>query len=490
MTMVVGGTHRDSKRNVSRRQFVTAVGATGATVGLAGCLYGDDGGEKSGTVQFGFDPVQVRNNGKKIKQLFRDNGLSDEITIEFVKGQQDSTKRRKKYNQLLNAEQSQPDMFLMDCGWTIPFIVRGQLLNLTNELSEDRISTIENDYFQASVNTAKDPSSGEIYGVPLFPDFPTMQYRKDLVTQAGYNPDKEGWATKPMTWKRFAEIARDVQTQTDTEYGFVFQFDTYEGLSCCVFTEFMSSWGGAYFGGRENLFGPVGKRPVTVDKQPVVDALRMVRTFVHGSGDPTSLSGYTGSISPTDVLSWKEQDTLRAMQNDKAVFMRNWPYTIASLGTTDAFGTDFGVMPLPYAVTESEAQAQGTGGSTAALGGWHITVNPNTTNKQAALEVIRVAMKDAFQIGLFDITGWLPPKPKLFGSKQIERQKPGGRYMETLRFAGETAMSRPVTGAWPQESTAIYQEVNASGSQEKPPQTAMNELKNRLQSIENQAASS
>ncbi len=28
----------------------------------------------------------------------------------------------------------------------------------------------------------------------------------------------------------------------------------------------MTSYGGAYFGGRENLFGPIGDRPITVEE--------------------------------------------------------------------------------------------------------------------------------------------------------------------------------------------------------------------------------
>ncbi|RRJ27674.1 extracellular solute-binding protein [Halocatena pleomorpha] len=485
LSMPADTTPIDSRQRISRRQLLGSIGASSVTVCLAGCIYRDEGGGGN-TITFGFDPVQVRQNGDQIKQLFHEQGLSDDITIEFVEGSQDSSERRQSYTQLLQSDQADPDLFLMDCGWTIPFIVGGNLLNLTAELSDNLLSTIENDYFSASVETAKDPDSGDLYGVPLFPDFSTIQYRKDLVTEAGYDPDGQGWATTPMTWKRFSTIAQDVRDTTDADHGFVFQFDTYEGLSCCTFNEFMSSWGGAYFGGREHLFGPIGNRPITVDAEPVVTAVDMVRQFIHGGTDNEALSGYRGSIAPSGVLSWKEQDTLRAMESGTAVFMRNWPYTIASLAAEDAFGTDYGVMPLPYAVSPGNAQATGTGGSTSALGGWHITVNANTNRTEMALELIEVAMKDDFQLGLLGITGWMPPKPALYDTRAATKQEPVGRYMETLQIAGTNAMPRPSTPVWPQQATTIYQQVNAAAATDKPTTNAMTELKDKLRSIENE----
>src|SRR5699024_4999721 len=294
--------------------------------------------------------------------------------------------------------------------------------------------------------------------------------------KAGYKPDAKNWATEPMKWKQFAKVTKDIQKQTGTKNGFIFQFDAYSGLACCDFNEFMSSWGGAYFGGRENLFGPVGKRPITVDKKPVRKAIRMVRTFID-SDDSVALSGYPGGISPNSVLSMQEQGTVSTMKAGNTVMARNWPYMIASLATEENFGKDYGVMPMPYAVSAKNASAQCTGGSISALGGWSMTVNPNTKNKDAVMEVIETAMTDDFQLGLLDISGWLPSKPGLFNSKKAKNQKPIGRYMESLRIAGKNTMPRPVTVAWPQESTQIYQKVNGIAKGGSSPKKGLSNLK-------------
>jgi maltose-binding protein MalE len=478
-------------RSVSRRRFVQAAGASGVAAGLSGCLYGGggggggsggSGGSASGTVQWGFDPTQAQENGDAITQLFYDNGLSEDIDLQLVPGNTDTGQRQQKYNQLLNAGQSQPDMFLMDSGWTIPFVQRQQLLNLTQELPQSVVQMVNNNYFQPAVETAKSPGEEDLFGVPLFPDFPAMHYRKDLAKQAGYAPDEENWATSPMTWKRFSEITADVVQQSNLEMGFTFQFDVYEGLSCCDFNEFMTSWGGAYFGGRDNLFGPLGERPVTVDEKPVVDALRMIRSLIYGPQDSQALDGYQ-QISPTDVLSWTEETSRAPFANGRAFANRNWPYAIPlTINNADWANPDtYGLMPLPYKVDD---QTQGVGGSTAALGGWHMTVNPNTENLQAALEVIEVATKDEVALGLWETSAWLPPKPDLYDAEEATSVEPTGQFLDTLRFAGESAIARPVTVAWPDQSTQIAQSANAVASQNRAPQPAMNQLASQLEEIE------
>jgi ABC-type glycerol-3-phosphate transport system substrate-binding protein len=496
--MSVDDTPSETKRKMPRRRFLKAAGASGVTVGLAGCIYGGDGGgggggDGGGTVQWAFDPTQAQNNSKKIKQLFHDNGLSDDITLKFITGGQQTGSRQTKYKQILKTGNKRPDMFMMDCGWTIPFIIRDQIANLTKELSEKQIKRVNNQYFNTSVNTAKNPKTGDLYGVPLFPDFPVMHYRKDLVKKAGYQPDKKGWATNPMTWKRFAKITKDVMKKTGTKYGYSFQFNNYAGLSCCDFNEFMTSWGGAYFGGRKNLFGPVGKRPVTVAKQPVQKSLRMIRTFIHGKDDPEALSGYTGSIAPTNVLSWIEEPSRKPFANGNVVMHRNWPYAIPLTLNSDKSGKwakpeNYGTMPIPYAVKESNALEPGTGGTTSALGGWNMTLNPNAANKDGALEVIKTAMKKEVQVGIFKITGWLPPDTSVFSSKEVKSVQPTGKYIDTLKMAGQNSMSRPVTIAWPQESTAIYQEVNAAAAQQQSTKKALNTLSKRIKDIEQSVA--
>ncbi len=276
-----------TESDVSRRRFMAAAGATGAAMGIAGCS--DDGGDDDGTTTIRLSAdADFEEISDEINDALQAAGLSEDIDVDVLPGDFETDSRREDYQAALDANRGDPDIFMMDSGWTIPFILREQLLNVEAELSDDVVDRVRSEYLEASVSTAEHPETGDLYGVPLFPDYPVMQYRKDLVEEAGYDPEGENWATEPMSWQEWSEMVADVWEyhggEDEYRYGFTTQADAYEGLACCTFNETMSSFGGAYFGGRENLFTR-GDRPVTVTEEPVVDTIRMMRAFMYGDDD-------------------------------------------------------------------------------------------------------------------------------------------------------------------------------------------------------------
>ncbi|SDJ54813.1 extracellular solute-binding protein [Natronorubrum texcoconense] len=488
----MSGKHSQGSRrtdsNVSRRTFVKAAGAGGAAVGLAGCIYGSETSEDA--VVWGIDPNAEEAVGDEILDLLAENG-ADGIDVRLQPGDEDTGDRRDAYTNLLQAEETQPDLFLMDNGWVNVFIQRGQIANLSEELDDEDLSQVDDEYFESFTETARDPDSGDLYGVPIFPDYPTMQYRKDYAREAGYDDeDFDEWATEPMTWSEWAEITEEIVEASDAEYGLATQWDQYEGTACCTWNEVMSSFGGAYFGGFDNLFGPVGDRDVTVDEPEFVEGLEMMRTFVAEEADDYTLEDeYPLGLATSNITSWQEEDAREAILEGDAVMQRNWPYAINSNLESeehDLTVDDYGAMPMPYAVSEDEAAQPGTGGSTSALGGWHIVLNPNSENKEEALEVIRATMTDEFNLGMFDLWGWIPPKPHLFETEEAEQVEPMGNYIDTLRVAGENAMPRPVTTVWSNQSSRIAEEVNLAVAGDKSPADAAADLQDALEDIEEQ----
>lgn len=492
-----------TRRRVSRRRFVRAASATGVIGGVAGCLGGDgdDGAtdnesdqeapEDATEIQWygGFGDGEGEEVKEEVREALWDAGLSEDIFVRILNSPETSDEMLDQLRTWLGAGRETPDMMNMDSGWSQPFIQREQIPNMSEEyFSDDMESTIQEEYFQASVESISD-RDGNLFGIPLFPDFPTMNYRKDLVEEAGYDPEGNNWATEPMTWERFSEVVADTFEQADVEYGYTFQADNYEGLSCCNFNEFMSSWGGAFFGGRDNLFGPVGDRPVTVDEEPVIDSIRMVRAFIHGEDDDEALDGYQ-QIAPEAVLGWAEETSRAPFTDGNAIAHRNWPYSLNINGAEDAHGEDLGAMPLPYAVEEGEGEYPEIGGTTAALGGWNAVMNPNTNNPDAVVEVMQAVMDPDFQLFQFEHPniGLLPPRAELLDSEEAEQLEVIGRYVDTLRVAGENAMPRPVTIAWPDQTGAIADAVNGTYRQQQPPDQAMSDLAERLEAMEEDAA--
>ncbi|MEA5386583.1 twin-arginine translocation signal domain-containing protein [Haloarculaceae archaeon H-GB11] len=172
-------TGHSRSRGVSRRQFVKATGASGVALSVAGCTgnggdggdttttTGEGGGSNAGiTVQFGADS-NFKKVQPEINQILHDNGLAENIKLEVLAGSFTTGDRQTKYKQILNAKQSSPTILMMDNGWTIPFIARNQIANLSKEMPGSLVDKVMNDYFQASVSTAT--MDGDLYGIPSLP---------------------------------------------------------------------------------------------------------------------------------------------------------------------------------------------------------------------------------------------------------------------------------------------------------------------------------
>ncbi|WP_126664857.1 extracellular solute-binding protein [Haloterrigena salifodinae] len=457
-----------------RRRFVITAGAT-ATAGLAGCYGGgsDDALQLTATNEW-------RNNSDEITQALYDAGLSEDIELELISGGQTTDEMQNQYSQWLSSRQEKPDLLAFDSGWTLPFIVRGQLQNLEGELPSDVLDTVHEDYFEQSVNTTTD-SDGELYGVPLYPDFPTIQYRKDLVEDAGY--DWEQYRTDPLSWEQFSHELQDVYEQADVAYGYNWQAASEIQLACCVFNEFVTSWGGAYFGNPEEyLYGPIGDRPVTIDEEPVLQSLRMARTFIHGTDAPDTLDEFAGGITSEEAFQWGLSPSMQPFTDGDAVALRNWPYSININGADDALGEDMGVMPMPYGVPEGEGEYPGTGGSIGALGGWNYCVNPNTDRLDDALAFLETLTSPEFQRANFELVGHIPPNPDIL--EDATDVSIMGRYLEPLSFAGDHTMARPATAVWSQQSDPVAQEANAALMGDTGVEDAMSELASRLTDLE------
>lgn len=471
----MGGKNR-RRSGVSRRSFVKAAGASGVTagsLGLAGCLGSTDNGAV--IIHSDSDFQDIRDD---IQQALWDAGLDDGISYEVRAAADDTDERRQDIQSALQAGRSPPDIFMMDSGWTIPFILREQTLDLSDHLSDDVVDRIENEYLDASVETARHPETDSLHALPLFPDFSVMLYRRDLVEEAGY--DTSSWATEPLSWQEFSEIVADTQQQSGVDFGWTTQAASYEGLACCTFNETISSWGGAYFGGIENLFD-AGDRPVTVDEEPVLNAIRMMRAFMYGEEDEHALEGYE-QIAPTSIVQWIEDESLGPFQNGNAVAHRNWPFSVGE--GADAFGEDLGVMPVPYGVTEEESEYEGLGGTAAALGGWHLAINPHTNRLDESLQVLEAFTAESVQLAMFESNGWLPPQIDLLGTPEFEEIEPFGRYTDTLQILGEGAVPRPVTDIWAEQAGVIAIEVHNAYTGQKTPEEAMGDLRTRLERSE------
>lgn len=196
---------------------------------------------------------------------------------------------------------------------------------------------------------------GRLVALPLFTDAPALYYRKDLLEKHG--------KPVPATWEELTETARLIQEAERAAgkadlWGFVWQGNAYEGLTCNAL-EWMKSFGGGQIVEADGS--------ISVNNPQAVAALDLVK-------------GWIGTISPGGVLAYQEEEARGVWQTGNAVFMRNWPYAYGlGNGTDSAVQGLFDVAPLP--------SGGGHDGSAATLGGWNIAVSAYSTKQEAAISL-------------------------------------------------------------------------------------------------------
>ncbi|MER9331582.1 ABC transporter substrate-binding protein [Mesorhizobium sp. M0488] len=235
--------------------------------------------------------------------------------------------------------------------------------------------------------------NGKLVALPIFTDAPALYYRKDLL-------DKYG-AKVPATWKELTETARLVMDKERAAgnkdiWGFVFQGNAYEGLTCNALEWVMSNGGG-------QIIEPDGT--ISINNSKAAAALDMAR-------------GWVGTIAPPGVLAYQEEESRGVWQTGNAVFMRNWPYAYA-LGNSEGspIKGKFDVAPLPAGTGEGARAA-------AVLGGWNLAVSKYSRHPDAAIGLVKFIASPAMQKYRALRNSSLPTIQALYDDADIARQQP------------------------------------------------------------------
>jgi trehalose/maltose transport system substrate-binding protein len=143
-------------------------------------------------------------------------------------------------------------------------------------------------------------------------------------------------------------------------WGFVWQGNAYEGLTCNAL-EWIKSFGGG------QIVEPDGT--ISVNNPKAIEALETAMSWV-------------GTISPPGVLAYQEEESRGVWQTGNAVFMRNWPYAYGLGNGDDSPVKDlFDVAPLPT--------GGGNDTSAATLGGWNLAVSRYSQNPEASIDLVK-----------------------------------------------------------------------------------------------------
>ena len=136
--------------------------------------------------------------------------------------------------------------------------------------------------------------------------------------------------TPPTTWEQLETDAKTLASSGKVKYGFVWQGDSYEGLTC-NFMEYLASAGGT---ATNSDF-----TKATLDSAAATKAVTFMRSLI------------TSGASPAAVTTFQEPQAMNTFGAGNAAFLRNWDYAYSAATTPSSGGklnaSQVGVEPMP-----------------------------------------------------------------------------------------------------------------------------------------------
>jgi trehalose/maltose transport system substrate-binding protein len=344
--------------------------------------------------------------------------LNPNVTVRVIDTPDMVEDRLGVYLQLFEAQSSQGDVFQIDVIWP------GDLEEHFVDLYEYGAADIVDAHFPAIIEN--NTVDGRLIGIPWFTDAGLLYFRTDLLEKYGYD-------THPTTWDELEEMAQTIQDGERADgnqdfWGFVWQGNAYEGLTCDALEWIASNDGGT-------IVSPDGV--ITINNPRAIEIVDQA-------------AGWVGTISPPGVTGYDEEASRAVWQAGNAAFMRNWPYAY-SLGQADdsAIAGLFDVSPLP-------AGASGAGAAT--LGGWQLAVSKYSAHPEQAADL-------AFFMASYDeqkvraVQGSLNPTIiALYEDEDVLEASP---FFGSLYDVFINAVARPSTATAPQYASTSNLFFNA-----------------------------
>ncbi len=326
-----------------------------------------------------------RKTGHKVKMLGLPPSSSERLIL---------------YRQLLEVKSPLIDVLTIDIVWP------GILAESLTDLSAPAAATIK-EHFPAIVKS--NTVAGRLIAMPWFIDAGLLYYRKDLLQKHKQRV--------PATWAELADTARLIQKAERSQgrpqmWGYVWQGNPYEGLTCNALEWIVSHGGGS-------IVETSGA--VTVDNPATIAALRMAKSWI-------------GDISPASVLSAREEESRAIFQSGNAVFLRNWPYVWSVVNAADSpVRNNVGIAVLPRGPT-------GAAGTT--LGGHQLAVSRFSRNSAVAIDLVMFLTSREEQRRRAITLGRSPTIASLYQDTRLLAMNP---YQEIMRAAAAGATPRPST---------------------------------------------
>ncbi|API55974.1 ABC transporter substrate-binding protein (plasmid) [Rhizobium leguminosarum] len=400
------------------KKFALGLSALGIAIATAGPI-------RAAEISFA-----ANTTGKNVEFLNKQLAIFEKDTgnqVKLVTMPSSSSEQFSQYRLWLAAGNKDVDVYQTDVIWA------PQLADQFVDLKE-AAKDVVGQFFPSII--ASQTVNGRLVALPLFTDAPALFYRKDLLEKYGKQP--------PKTWDEMAATAKEIQDkerqagQKDL-WGYVFQGNSYEGLTCNGLEWVKSSGGG-------QIVEPDGT--ISINNEKAAAALERAK-------------GWIGTISPPGVLAYQEEESRGVWQTGNAVFMRNWPYAYSlGNGADSAVKGKFDVMTLPVAAVGDKPSST--------LGGWNLAVSKHSEKQDAAIALVKfLVSKDVQKARAIELSN-LPTLTDLYDDKDVAAAQP---FMPNWKPIFQDAVPRPSATAKVKYNevsskfwTAVHNTLSGSGS--------------------------
>ncbi|HEX4170254.1 MAG TPA: extracellular solute-binding protein [Bryobacteraceae bacterium] len=316
------------------------------------------------------------------------------ITVELIPAPESSWRR---LEDELKSAPTGLDVIEFDLAWSSH--LRSELADLRDALG-DRI----HDELPGTVDSVV--AENRVMGAPFFIDYGLLFYRTDLL-------QKYGFSHPPATWNELETQARIIQrgergAKHQNFWGYVWQGDAYEGLTCNAL-EWQYSQGGG------NL--------VTAGREANIANPRAVEAFAQAAR-------WIGTISPPGVLAYTEEDSRDVWQSGNAAFLRNWAYVYALAKADPQIASRFAVSPLPA----------GFDSHSSVIGAWYLGIPVSSRNRSRAIAFIRFMTSRRVQVRRALAEGNWPTLKTAYDDPQLRKSE----LFEIASEAANRIIRRPV----------------------------------------------
>jgi len=333
----------------------------------------------------------------------------------------------------LQAKSDRYDVLNIDIVWTAEFADAGWIIPL------DRRQFPLDQFLKPVVDTAM--FGEKLYGVPWNSNAGLLYYRKDILNKAGKKP--------PKTWAQLRQLAKTVAPKYGVE-GYAGQFLPYEGLTV-NFAEAVQSAGGA-------ILTDDGTK-VAVNSPQARQGLNFL------------VNGFREGWIPKRSLNFKEEESREEFQNERLLFLRNWPYAYGLLSRPDSKVRDkFGVTLLP-------GQA---GPGSSSLGGANLAVSAYSRHQKTAIAFIKYLTSLESEREVLTQGSFPPVWARLYDDPALIKRFP---YLPVLKKSILSAKPRPVSPNYNQVSLAISNAVSGALSFRQTPDAAISQMAGDLGSV-------